>query len=211
MSNACQNSDVFYISNSKIPIPTLFLKGADDTLSSSIFLSYPRPYLKRQEYFIQKITIYLEDRGFLPRTLGVTDYDMDAPLAAIRRLMLESNGLIAIAFRRSLINDGVGKPGGDLGQSEYSISNQWLTSPYCQIEPAMAYQIGLPVLILREKGVIADGILEKGVLGVYMPEFDLDNNIDEYFESREWGNIINKWEGYVRMVLENKGRPQRLY
>nr|VFJ88362.1 MAG: hypothetical protein BECKLFY1418A_GA0070994_100411 [Candidatus Kentron sp. LFY] len=42
-------------------------------------------------------------RGLEPRTLGVTDYDMDAPLKAIRRLMLESNGLITIALRRSLI------------------------------------------------------------------------------------------------------------
>lgn len=31
----------------------------------------------------------------------------------------------------------------------------------------MAVQIGLPVLILRESGVVADGILEKGVLGTY--------------------------------------------
>lgn len=178
---------------------------------SSVFLSYPKPYLKRQEDFIQRIIAYLEKRDFLPRTLGVTDYDMDAPLTAIRRLMLESNGLITIAFRRCFIKHGVGKPCSDLGEEEYSISGQWLTSPYCQIEPAMAFQLGLPVLILREKGVIADGILEKGALGVYMPEFDLDNNIDDYFESKEWGQIIRKWEGYVRKVVENKGRPQQLY
>jgi len=44
-------------------------------------------------------------RGLEPRTLGVTDYDMDAPLKAIRRLMLESNGLITIAFKRALITE----------------------------------------------------------------------------------------------------------
>ncbi len=44
-----------------------------------------------------------------------------------------------------------------------------------------------------------------------MPEFDLDNNIDDYFESKEWGHIIQKWEGYLRKVVENKGRPQQLY
>lgn len=76
-----------------------------------------------------------------------------------------------------------------------SISNQWLTSPYCQIEPAMAFQIGLPVLILRETGVIADGILERGVFGAYMPEFNLNGNVDDYFASAEWGQIIQKWEG----------------
>ncbi len=175
-----------------------------------VFLSYPKPYLYRQEEFINRISNYFQNRGLMPRTLGVTDYDMDAPLSAIRRIMLESNGLVTVAFRRSFIESGVVKPDGELG-CEYDISNNWLTSPYCQIEPAMAFQLGLPILILRENGVIPDGILEKGVLGIYMPEFNLDCNLDDYFKSPEWNQIIQKWEGYVRVVAENKGRPPILY
>lgn len=180
-------------------------------MKNSIFLSYPKPYLKRQEEFIARVTQYLKERNLEPRTLGVTDYDMDAPLTAIRRLMLESNGLVAVAFRRSLIKEGAGKPASDIGEQEYELSDKWLTSPYCQIEPAMAFQLGLPVLILREKGVIAEGILEKGVLGVYMPEFDLNDDLDNYFKSEEWMQIIQKWESYVIKVVENKGTPPRLY
>jgi len=180
-------------------------------MSHSIFLSYPRPYLKRQEEFIGRVIDYLRERQLEPRTLGVTDYDMDAPLTAIRRLMLESNGMVTIAFRRSLIKQGIGKPGSDINEEQYDMSNVWLTSPYCQIEPAMAFQLGLPVLILREKGVIAEGILEKGVLGMYMPEFDLTCDLDKYFKSREWIQIIQKWEGHVRKVVENKGKPPKLY
>ncbi len=177
----------------------------------SIFLSYPKPYLRRQEEFIERVVNYLEKRNLQPRTLGVTDYDMDAPLNAIRRLMIESNGLVTIAFRRSLIEQGTGKPASDLGQEEYDLSNKWLTSTFCQIEPAMAFQLGLPVLILREKGVIKEGVLDPGVLGLYMPEFDLDNNIDDYFNSQKWKQVIQKWEGYVRTVVENKGNPPKLY
>ncbi len=180
-------------------------------MRSSIFLSCPRPYLQRQKEFFEKLKEYLRGRGLEPRTLGVTDYDMDAPLTAIRRLMLESNGLITIAFRRTLIKKGVRRPNSDVGESEDILSNQWLTSPFCHIEPAMAYQMGLPILILREKGVIAEGILEKGVVGIYMPEFDLDDNLEEYFESEEWSQIIRKWEGYVRSVIESKGKPPKLY
>ena len=58
----------------------------------SVFLSYPKPHLKKQQSFINKLEEYLIMRGLEPRTLGVTDYDMDAPLKAIRRLMLESKG-----------------------------------------------------------------------------------------------------------------------
>lgn len=180
-------------------------------MSSSIFLSYPKPYLKRQQEFVERVTQYLEERELCPRTLGVTDYDMDAPLTAIRRLMLESYGLVTIAFRRSWIETGKGKPKSDIGEKEYDVSNKWLTSPYCQIEPAMAFQLGLPILILREKGVIEEGILEKGVLGIYMPEFDLECDIDEYFKSKEWRHIIQRWESYVRKVIDNRGKPPMLY
>lgn len=176
----------------------------------SIFLSYPKPFNSKQEKFIDDIKEYLKKRGFEPRTLGVTDYDMDEPLTAIRRLMLESNGLLTVAFRRTFVEIGKGKPKSDIGESEYDISGKWITSPYCQIEPAMAFQIGLPILILREAGVIADGILERGVTGTYLPEFNLEKDTS-YLENNEWQQIIGKWEGFVRKVVETKGNPPKLY
>jgi len=75
----------------------------------------------------------------------------------------------------------------------------------------MAYQIGLPVLVLREKGAIDEGILERGVLGLYMPLFDLGQPVDEYFFSIEWNEMLGRWEGFVRTVVETKGSPPRLY
>ncbi|WP_343692616.1 hypothetical protein [Chitinophaga sp.] len=176
-----------------------------------VFLSYPQPFNSVQAKFIDAIQMYLDSRGLVGRTLGVTDYDMQEPLTAIRRLMLESNGLITIALRRSHIIEGKGKPSSDIGAIEYSLNNKWLTSPYCQIEPAMAFQIGLPILIFREKGVIAEGLLEKGVTGIYMPEVDLDQPFDSYLKGDEWHQIIGKWEGFVRHVVENKGKPPKLY
>ncbi len=179
-----------------------------------VFLSYPKPYLKKQQKFIDFVSENLRLSGFEPRTLGVTDYDMDAPLKGIRRLLLESNGLVTIAFRRSYIKNGTERPDSDMEFDKKDISGQWLTSPYCHIEPAMAFQLGLPVLVFREKDVIDDGILQKGVLGIYMPEFDLDKSekkINEYFKTQEWNEIIQQWGGYVRSVVEHKGNPPRLY
>lgn len=178
----------------------------------SVFLSYPKPCFGRQKDFIDHIRAYLEQRGFVPRTLGVTDYDMDAPLTGIRRLMLESNGLLTVAFRRTFIEKGTARLRTDVeGLKEAQIDGMWLTTPWAHIEPAMAYQLGLPVLIFREKGVLDDGILERGVLGLYLPEFDLDQSIDAYFESPEWNGVIGKWEGYVRAVVDRKGAPPQLY
>ena len=151
-----------------------------------VFLSYPKLFTKKQQDFIAAVQGYLDLRGFVGRTLGVTDYDMQEPLTAIRRLMLECNGLITMALKRSYIESGSSKPDSDCGEASSNLNNTWLTSPYCQIEPAMAFQIGLPILILRERGVLAEGLLEKGVIGTYLPEFDLTTPISIYFDSEEW-------------------------
>jgi hypothetical protein len=133
-----------------------------------VSLSHPQPFLRKQEEFLNRVEGYLGDRGLAPLTLGRTDYDMDAPLKAIRRFMTESNGLIALAFRRTRIDKGMSRPETDIeGQHSRTLEGTWFTSPWTHIEPAMAYQLGLPILIFREAGVLDDGILEKGVVGLY--------------------------------------------
>ena len=76
----------------------------------------------------------------------------------------------------------------------------------------MAYQIGLPILILREEGVMDDGVLERGVTGMYLPQFDLENDdMDEYFQRPEFRQLVTRWVGHVQSVVTAKGAPPRLY
>ncbi|WP_273994670.1 hypothetical protein [Vibrio parahaemolyticus] len=75
----------------------------------------------------------------------------------------------------------------------------------------MAYQIGLPTLILREGCVIPEGLLEKGVTDFYMPEFDLNEPAESYFKSDEWQQLFRKWEARVCRVQEHRGMPPKLY
>ncbi len=177
-----------------------------------VFLSHPTPYNTKQKEFIEKLKNILKDRGLEPRTLGVTDYNMTAPLTTIRRLMLESNGVLCVALKRYYIEKGITNKDSDLDREERDISNKYITSPYCQIEPAMGFQLGLPILILREKDVIDDGLLEKGVLGIYMPsEIDLSKSPEEYFDNEEIKSLLDEWGSYVRSVAKNKGNPPKLY
>lgn len=181
-------------------------------MHTSIFLSYPKPCNSRQQKFVDHVATYLLGRGLAARTLGVTDYDIDAPLKAVRRLMLECNGLITIGFRRTLVEKGTARYGTDLQNTKPTpIDGKWLTTPWAHIEAAMAYQLGLPILILREKDVLEEGLLERGVVGLYMPEFDVDQPPDQYFLSPEWTGIIGKWEYYVRSVVEKRSSPPELY
>jgi hypothetical protein len=151
---------------------------------------------------------YFEERDLQPCTLGVSDYDTVVPLASIRRLMLGSNGVLVLALRRYRIDSGCAVTIDATGaQRERDISGQWLTSPWCHIEAGMGFQLGLPVLVFREAGVVPDGVLEQGVMGSYMPEISLSGDLDEYFRSAEWRQLVNRFEADVRERRRRKGIP----
>lgn len=172
-----------------------------------VFVSAPKSFLKRQELFLVSVENALATHDLRPSTLGRSEYDLSAPLEAIRRLMLGSCGLICIAFRRTYIENGIERPQSDNGEREISKNDIWLTSPYCQIEPAMAYQIGLPILLWRETGVVMDGVFDRGALGLSMPSFDLDAPPD--LNSDQWQQPLREWIDLVRQVYRNRGSPPR--
>lgn len=173
-----------------------------------IFLSHPKPCNEKQNEFIRRLRSLLSDRGIDAKTLGVNEYDMKVPLAGVRRIMLESNGVMVVAFGRYEIKSGrhhFYKQ--DVCASE-SINGSWMTSPWCQIEAGMGFQLGLPVLIFRERGVRADGVLQHGVMGAYMPEFDLERDVSSYFTTEESRQLIQQFESQVIHFRDRKGFPQ---
>ncbi|WP_430250439.1 hypothetical protein [Neorhizobium sp. DAR64860/K0K1] len=177
-----------------------------------VFVSRPTPHLEAQVRFVDAFKLELRARGFEPLTLGPgSSYDYDAPLVGIRRILTHCCGLVSVAFRRTHVVSATRHFGADIaGRAEEPAMDLWFTSPYCQIEPAMAFQLGLPILILREEGVIAEGVLEKGVTGLYLPEFSLDTS-SSFINSEECHRLLDQWGGYVRMTYKRRGDPPKLY
>lgn len=189
----------------------------------SIFLSRATPHEEGQQAFLKQAIDYLCDRGLSPRTIGDTDYGRE-PMPHIRSVMMDCNGLLGIAFRRFHVLEGEDRP--DISPHLLSddptiaarqrmgrISDRWLTTSYLHLEAAIAYSLGLPILLIVEKGVMEDGALESGVLQMYPQVFSTASAEDRelFFVSEKWRQLINSWEGEVREVSRNKGRPPRLY
>ncbi|RDJ05087.1 hypothetical protein [Rhizobium grahamii] len=177
-----------------------------------VFVSRPSPHLLAQQEFMDLFTTELQARGFDPLTLGPgSSYDYEAPLTGIRRLMTHCCGLVSIAFRRTHAVSATKFPGADIeGCAERTDRELWYTSPYCHIEPAMAFQLGLPILILREEGVVAEGVLEQGVTGLYLPEFSLRAK-QPYITSEPFRRLLDQWGSRVQAVYKRRGDPPRLY
>ena len=71
----------------------------------------------------------------------------------------------------------------------------------------MAFQFGIPILLVKEKGVLAEGVIEQGATGQYLPEIDLES----VSGLPDWSNALNQWIGRVRAVYDNRGKPPQLY
>jgi hypothetical protein len=173
-----------------------------------VFLSFPQPFNSAQEAFVSSLVDRLSERNIAARTLGVNEYDNEVPLGIVRRMLLESNGVIAVALRRYEIASCVMKPG---ARDERQFEKTWFTSPWPHIETAMGYQLGLPILVLREQGTHTDGVLERGTLDrSRVLEVDIDDG-QSFLNGREWLGCFESWAHDVRSVARSRGAPPKLY
>ena len=69
----------------------------------------------------------------------------ETPLTNIRRVVLSSYGMVAVNFQRFFVQ-GVRTNVGDFEPK----TPFWEGTPFSQIEPSMAYQYGLPLLLIRD-------------------------------------------------------------
>jgi hypothetical protein len=79
------------------------------------------------------------------------------PLKDVEYRMKRCYGAVVIAFERTRINLGVSRPG---VKPPNELKGVRLPPVWNQIEAAMAYTQGLPLLVLMENGLQDEGILE---------------------------------------------------
>jgi hypothetical protein len=167
-----------------------------------VYVSHPFPHTPIQRDFIQRPHSVLVARGLAPRTTSDVETLQTSSLAAIKSQILESHGLLVVAFRKVWVERGTIRPDSeDPALPAMEISRSWLTSPYCQIEPAMAYQRSLPILVLREPGILLEGFLDRAADVFKAPEIDLLKDSADYFRSEAWGQTLDEWEKLVRCRL----------
>lgn len=77
------------------------------------------------------------------------------------------------------------------GKQSKEILHKYQSSPWIQIEAGMAYQAGLPLLILKETKLYSEGILDPGVSEFFIFEFDLNKSYKSL--SPELDKVIESW------------------
>lgn len=189
----------------------LIQQTSDPLYRIPIFLSYAVPYNELQNLFLNNVIMRIKSMLLFPRALGRSDQYTETPLTSIRRMILSSYGCTSIAFRRTFVKEAVSRPESN---REEAYNNFWLTSPYLQIETSMAYQQGIPLMILVEEGVnnngIFGGVLEQGADPFNIIRFSLKDNetINDFFNTVFWRETFVDWVGQIRCKYTKETEPK---
>ncbi|MEP5732206.1 MAG: hypothetical protein ABJL67_22865 [Sulfitobacter sp.] len=171
-------------------------------MGKDVFLSVGATANSTQEDFVQAIEARLRVEGLTPNTVGRNTFSVDSPLTAVAQLMDRCVGTVVIALERSYFPSGAEKRG---GTNETTLAETKLATPWNQIEAAMAYNRGLPLLVVVEKGLRLEGLLEPGY-DWYVQSVPLDTS---YLTSDEFNGILASWKGKIeksksQQAVENK-------
>ncbi|HJG03939.1 hypothetical protein [Ligilactobacillus salivarius] len=170
-----------------------------------IFLSRPNPFTDNQMYFIKKLKSVLNNLEIETITLQAKDYSPYESLTTLNEMIKRCYGMIILAFGHTYIRHGVLKLGSVerenfFASKEEHICDQWITSPFCQIEGAMAISNNIPIFIIKQENLKSDGILKEDGKISSVSNFSLESTekIDYFFEFvlikkiYPWYNTVQK-------------------
>jgi len=139
-------------------------------MNGKIFLSVGSTSNEQQEQFVQAVEQHLRANDFIPQTVGRTYFSSQQPLKAVGELMSQCVGTVIIAYERLHIGEALERRG---NPNEKEIRSVNLPTVWNQIEAAMAYTLGHPLLVIVEHGIKSEGLLEVGY-DWYVQWVDLD-------------------------------------
>jgi hypothetical protein len=125
----------------------------------NVFISVGGTATDKQETFIRAVEDRLRSEGLVPHTVGRNTFSTDAPLKTVTELLDKCAGTLVIALERTYFASGVEKRG---GPKQATLSDVRLPTAWNQIEAAMAYSRGHPLMIVVEQGLKSEGLLERG-------------------------------------------------
>ena len=124
-----------------------------------VFLSVGGGRTEDQEAFVKVIKNYFRSKDLDPGSVDEYGSTNKQPLKDVEYRMKRCYGAVVLAFERTRIELGVSRPGAGT-KLQRELKDVRLPTVWNQIEAAMAYTRGLPLLVLVEHGLQDEGMLE---------------------------------------------------
>src|SRR5262245_30321892 len=164
---------------------------------TQVFVSVGGTANDQQEAFVRAVEDRLRAEGLSPCTVGRNTFSSESPFRAVTDLLGKCSGVVVIALERVFAPTGSEKRG---GANESRHVDLKIATPWNQIEAALAYARGYPLLVLVEEGVRADGLLEKG-FDWYVQTVKLDAAA---LNTPVFNGVLANWKTKLSKVPEAK-------
>jgi hypothetical protein len=168
----------------------------NDNMRLKVFLSVGRTETPQQEAFVQCVTECLTDEGF---EVVRAQWSSEQPLKPISRKMRTCAGTAIVAFERIHFDAGVEFRG---SATEGRLENISLPTVWNQIEAAMAYTLGHPLLVVVQEGLRCEGLLEARY-DWYVQQLPLDRSV---ISRRDFRGVLADWKERVLEARAGAGR-----
>lgn len=160
-------------------------------MATRVFISAGTPADDVQRSFRDAVVTAVQLSGFEPRLMGSKDWDYKNPLRGIRRAMDECRGAVVVAYARYQVDAGteLRATGGK------SLSSAAFPTAWNQIEAAMAYEKGLPLLVIAEERLRREALLDSGNdIKPYLTPLDLAIGRSDGFQGylRSWKEDVER-------------------
>ncbi len=152
------------------------------------YLSVGTPHKEVQADFLAFLRNYFRLKGVILETVGTTSYSSRKPLIPIKLKLGSVSGCVVLATERFVGTDGFFRKE---SPKEERVPEICMTTAWTHIEAAMAYQLELPLLILREKNVRSEGMIDPSVHEWNVYEIDLTDH--EAISNGALKPIIDGW------------------
>jgi len=173
-----------------------------------VFLSVSSSNLESQNLFLEKIKKYLSRHNIILTNLD-PNIKSEAGFKKIQKTLEISHGAMIIGFKRDHNIKKTSRK--DIKDKEEDVEDSWESTIWNHIEGAMAYEAGLPLIILKQSEIkIGNGIFDDGNHEFKIIDFDpeavteLDyDKLDELHKPNLF-KIIDQWINHVKNYREYK-------
>lgn len=156
----------------------------------NIFISSPSSLDEQQSIFKKMLEIILKNRGLIIKDVTPNEYPEEKPIIRVKRTMNVCNGAIILGFKQMIVKECIVKQG---TPNEKFRNNVLLPTPWNQIEASIAITLGIPLLIISEKG-IEGGVFDPDITEQFVYQIEL--NIDS-LDRTEFIDALNSWNNQI--------------
>src|SRR5258708_22973884 len=121
-----------------------------------LFISAGTAATTRQKRATEFVFAALRNAGLSPRQMNNNEWSFEQPLRAIRGIIEGCDGIAVVAFSRYAFPSGTERK----NEGDQTLTDVRFPTVWNQIEAAIGYARGLPLLVIAEKGLKEDGLLE---------------------------------------------------